>query len=115
MTLVERKMIDLFRTLCIPAVALTLFLAPSAASAEQLLLLHNQPVESLSLPEAPRQPVRRLLDFCLDGNGDLAIRRGAVALAVAYTAPDDGIEQQERARSIRLQKSGISFKVSVLF
>ena len=115
MALVEKKTIAVFRSLCIPVAALTLLLSPPAASAEQLLLLQTQPVERTSLPEAPRQPDSRLLDFCLDGNGDLAIRRGAVALVVAYSALDDVIEQQERSRSARLQRSGISFKVSLLF
>ncbi|MDD2271205.1 MAG: hypothetical protein PHP95_16045 [Desulfuromonadaceae bacterium] len=96
-------------------VAVLLFMTPSAADAESLLLLHKEGGSPL-VAEAVRQTVKRPVDICLNENGDLVIRRSDVLLTLAHTPPDEIIErlqitQRQDCRSI----SDISLKISFLF
>ena len=96
-------------------VVVALFMAPPAANAESLLLLHKEDGSHL-VAEAVRQKVKRPADICLGENGDLVIRHGGILLTLAHTPPDEIIErlriaQRQDCRSI----SDISLKISFLF
>lgn len=95
-------------------VAVALFLTPSAADAESLLLLHKG--GSHLVPETVRQTVKKPAEICLDENGDLVIKHSGILLTLAHTPPDEIIErlriaQRQDFRSI----SDISLKISFLF
>lgn len=98
---------------------MALFLAPSASTAEPLLLLHRVAAETRNVTAPTRQSVRHPVDVGLNDNGDMVIRRKAVALTVAYKPPDEFVEPQERIRIAQRQDSpsisGFSLKVSFLF
>ena len=98
--------------------AVALLMAPSITNAESLLLLHDAG-GSHPVPEVALQTVKRLVDICLNENGDLVIRRGDVSLTMGYTPPDEVVEPQERIKIVQRQNcpslSGISVKVSFLF
>ena len=96
-------------------VVVALVMAPPAANAESLLLLHKEEGSHL-VAEAVRQKVKRPADICLDENGDLVIRHSGILLTLARTPPDEIIErlriaQRQDCRSI----SDISLKISFLF
>lgn len=116
MSVFESKTIGSFLKQLFPLVLAVLFMTPSAADAE--LLLHNA-AESRPAPEIVLQSVRRGVDFGLNENGDLVIRRGAVSMIMAYSPPDEFVEPQERIRIVQRQDcpaiSGISLKVSFSF
>lgn len=96
-------------------IVVALFMTPSAADAESLLLLHNTG-ENRLVVEAARSAAKRPVDICVNDNGDLVIRRSDVLLTLAHTPPDEIIErlqitQRQDCRSI----SDISLKISFLF
>ncbi|MHB8123244.1 MAG: hypothetical protein ACYDG4_13940 [Desulfuromonadaceae bacterium] len=96
-------------------VVVALIMAPPAANAESLLLLHNAGGNHL-VAEAVNPPVRRPMDICLDENGDLVIRQSNVTLTLAHTPPDEIIERLRIAqRQDCPPLSGISLKISFLF
>lgn len=76
-----RNMIGLFLKQLIPAVALALFMAPSAADAKPRMLLYNAEGQ-LIVPETSRQKVMRKVVVCLNESGDLVVRRRDVSLTI---------------------------------
>lgn len=116
---VARRPIGSFRKQLVPAVILSLFMAPSAANAELILQLHDVWSDS-PVPGISRQTVKRSVNFCLDSNGDLMLRHRDISLTIAaYVPPLVSIEPQERLRISQRQDcpaiSGISLKVSLQF
>lgn len=118
MTVFEIKIVRPILKQLVPVIAAVIFMAPSIAEAEQLLLLYNAAGYGI-VSEIAQQAVKRSADICLNENGDLVIRRGGISLVMAYSPPDEIIEPQERIRIVQRQNcpsiSGISLKVSFLF
>ena len=102
----------------IPIAILALFMAPYAAEAELLLQLHDDWSRN-SVPETPRQTLKRPVVSCLNGIGDLFMRQRDVSLSMAYTPANDIIEPQGRLRIAQKQDcpsiNGISLKLSMKF
>ena len=118
MSVFERKTIGPLRKLLLPAVSVAIFMASSAANAEQLPWSLNA-ANIHPVPEITLQTVKRTVDVCLNENGDLMVRRGDISLTMAYNPPEEFIEPQERIRIVQRQNCpaivGISLKVSFMF
>ncbi len=118
MSVFVRKTIGPLRTLLLPAVSVAVFMASSAANAEQLPWPLNA-ADNRPVPEIALQTVKRTVDICLNENGDLMIRRKGVSLTMAYSPSEEFIEPQERIRAAQRQNcpaiSGISLKISLMF
>lgn len=118
MSVFERITIDSFRMLLLTIIAAAAFMAPTVSHAEKIPLM-LEPADRRPVPEITLHTVKRTMDVGLNENGDLMIKRGDVALIMAYNPPEGFIEPQERIRIAQRQDcpsiSGISLKASFLF
>ena len=102
----------------IPLAALAIVWLPAMASADSLLMLHNEK-ENSPVREIAKQAGKRSVTVGLNENGDLTIRHSDLSLIVAYNPTNDIIDYQERIKIAQRQDcpaiSGISLKVSLVF
>jgi hypothetical protein len=78
----DRNTIGSFLMQLIFVVALTLFMAPSAADAKPRMLLYDAEGRLIA-PETLRQKVLRKVVVCINESGDLVLRRRDVSLTIA--------------------------------
>lgn len=107
-----------YALLFVSIIALIIFIAPSIACSDQILMLHTDSCLSPA-PEAVKNTTKRSLSIGLNENGDLMMSHRDVSLIMAYNPPSEVIDQQERIKNVQKQDcpsiSGISLKVSFLF
>jgi hypothetical protein len=102
---------------------LALLLAPEIVFAEQLLFLYNEDLGQLNRlsqrQEFIRKSAQRSTSLGLNKNGDMEIRHGDVSLVMAYNAPNEIVEPQERVRIAQRQEipniNGVSLRVNFQF
>ncbi|BCS55717.1 hypothetical protein [Geobacter sp. SVR] len=131
-----------------PSLALILALAPSSARAGAIQALHftlENSLDSTATPHAPVSPPspgakpkpeaktdskdpskapEKPVTVGLNGNGDMAVKRGDLSVSMGYCAPEDNLEPKEQKGQVQVAQqfqkeppsiNGISLKLTFLF